>query len=222
MTNLIEMMTIFVFKTKTMVVKKYYVVWKGLKAGVFDNWKECEIQIKGVEGAVYKSFLSLEEAKKAFRGSPKDYIKRGEKKVSTRKVGNIDWNSWCVDAACSGNPGAMEYRGVDSKTGLQLFHKGPFPLGTNNIGEFLGIVHALALLKKQGSDIAIYSDSLTALKWVKDKAIKTKLPRNARTEELFDLVDRAIAWLKSNDYPNQVIKWETEKWGEIPADFGRK
>ena len=207
-----------------MTTKKYYVVWKGLKTGVFDSWKECEAQIKGVDGAVYKSFPDLEEAHRAYKERWEDYIKKGNanRRVSNPRVGNPVWESWCVDAACSGNPGILEYRGVETKTGRQLFHKGPFPLGTNNIGEFLGIVHALALLKKTNNAIIVYSDSRTAIKWVKDKAVKTKLPRNARTEELFNLLDRAILWLNSNEYPNPVLKWETEKWGEIPADFGRK
>jgi len=207
-----------------MTAKKFYVVWKGLKTGVFDSWKECEAQIKGVDGAVYKSFPDLEEAHRAYKERWEDYIKKGNanRRVSNLRVGNPVWESWCVDAACSGNPGILEYRGVETKTGRQLFHKGPFPLGTNNIGEFLGIVHALALLKKTNNAIIVYSDSRTAIKWVKDKAVKTKLPRNARTEELFDLLDRAILWLNNNEYPNPVLKWETEKWGEIPADFGRK
>ena len=207
-----------------MTAKKFYVVWKGLKTGVFDSWKECEAQIKGVDGAVYKSFPDLEEAHRAYKERWEDYIKKGNanRRVSNPRVGNPVWESWCVDAACSGNPGILEYRGVETKTGRQLFHKGPFPLGTNNIGEFLGIVHALALLKKTNNAIIVYSDSRTAIKWVKDKAVKTKLPRNARTEELFDLLDRAILWLNNNEYPNPVLKWETEKWGEIPADFGRK
>ena len=207
-----------------MTTKKYYVVWKGLKTGVFDSWKECEAQIKGVDGAVYKSFPDLEEAHRAYKERWEDYIKKGNanRRVSNPRVGNPVWESWCVDAACSGNPGILEYRGVETKTGRQLFHKGPFPLGTNNIGEFLGIVHALALLKKTNNAIIVYSDSRTAIKWVKDKAVKTKLPRNARTEGLFNLLDRAILWLNNNEYPNPVLKWETEKWGEIPADFGRK
>jgi ribonuclease HI len=207
-----------------MPVKKYYVVWKGIKTGVFDNWKECETQIRGVEGATYKSFPGEEEARRAFRGRWEDYIKKraSNPRVGNLKVGNPVWDSWSVDAACSGNPGVMEYRGVETKTGRQLFHKGPFPLGTNNIGEFLGIVHALALLKKENNSMMVYSDSRTAIKWVKDKGVKTKLPRNAKTEPLFDLLDRAVQWLKNNEYPNAVVKWETEKWGEIPADFGRK
>jgi len=199
--------------------KKHYVVWKGKTPGIYDNWKDCEVQIRGFEGAIYKSFPGLEEARRAFSGNWKDYIR---KRVSNLRVGNPVWKSLSVDAACSGNPGIMEYRGVDTKTGHQLFHKGPFPLGTNNIGEFLGIVHALAYLKKNNINIPVYSDSRTALKWVKDKAVKTKLPRNAKTGPLFELIDRALLWLNNNEYPNPVLKWQTEMWGEIPADFGRK
>ena len=47
-------------------------------------------------------------------------------------------NAWAVDAACSGNPGPMEYQCIDLQTGAQVFHYGPIH-GTNNIGEFLAI-----------------------------------------------------------------------------------
>lgn len=210
-----------------MAGKKYYVVWKGRKAGIFDNWKECEAQVKGLEGALYKSFPDEDSARQAFEGNWRDFIQKkgaAARRVSMRQTadGIPVWDSWSVDAACSGNPGVMEYRGVETATGRQIFHQGPFPLGTNNIGEFLGIVHALALLKKSNSSMIIYSDSRTAIKWVKDKAVKTKLPRTRKSEALYELLNRAVAWLNANDYPNPVLKWETEQWGEIPADFGRK
>jgi ribonuclease HI len=131
-------------------------------------------------------------------------------------------NSISVDAACSGNPGPMEYRGVITATKQEIFRIGPFPMGTNNIGEFLALVHGIALLKKQGSNMPIYSDSVNALGWVKKKAAKTKLPRSEKTEQLFQLLDRAEEWLRNNTYTNPLLKWETEVWGEIPADFGRK
>jgi ribonuclease HI len=214
----------FVFKRMTMPVKKYYVVWRGLKPGVYDNWKDCEAQIRGVEGAVYKSFPAQEEANLAYNGNWRDFISRrvGNPRVGNPKVGNPVLESISVDAACSGNPGILEYRGVETWSGKQLFHKGPFPLGTINIGEFLAIVHALAYLKKNHISLPVYSDSRTAIKWVNDKAVKTKLPRNTKSEALFELLDRALIWLKTNEYPNAVMKWETESWGEIPADFGRK
>ncbi|MPM99650.1 Ribonuclease H [bioreactor metagenome] len=130
--------------------------------------------------------------------------------------------SLSVDAACSGNPGNMEYRGVYTKTGEQVFHQGPFPEGTNNIGEFLALVHGIALLKQKNLSMPIYTDSRTAMAWVKKKKAKTELERTARNEHLFDLIDRAEKWLVENEYSTEILKWHTEAWGEIPADFGRK
>lgn len=131
-------------------------------------------------------------------------------------------NAWAVDAACSGNPGPMEYRAVDLATGAQVFHFGPMH-GTNNIGEFLAIVHALALLDKQGiTDKTIYSDSYNAILWVHNKKCKTKLQHTPETEPLYQIIQRAENWLRTHDVTIPIVKWETRKWGEVPADFGRK
>ena len=131
-------------------------------------------------------------------------------------------NAWAVDAACSGNPGPMEYRAIDLQTGSQVFHFGPLH-GTNNIGEFLAIVHALALMDKLGiTDKVIYSDSYNAILWVNKKQCKTKLERNEQTEKLFEIIARAETWLRTHAIKPPIIKWETAKWGEVPADFGRK
>ena len=134
----------------------------------------------------------------------------------------VDANAWAVDAACSGNPGPMEYQAIDLATGAQVFHFGPVH-GTNNIGEFLAIVHALALLEKQGiQNKTIYSDSYNAILWVNKKKCKTKLERTPQTEPLFQIIQRAENWLKTHAIRVPIIKWETKKWGEVPADFGRK
>jgi ribonuclease HI len=128
-----------------------------------------------------------------------------------------------VDAACSGNPGKMEYRGVDVGTGKEIFHQGPFEDGTNNIGEFLALVHGLGYLQRKGDNTTpVYTDSKTARAWVRDKKIKSTLKPTARNENLFDLVRRALAWLQTHNYGNPILTWDTPNWGEIPADFGRK
>lgn len=131
-------------------------------------------------------------------------------------------HSISVDAASSGNPGVMEYQGVDTKSKKRLFKQGPFPEGTNNIGEFLAIVHGLAFLKERKSDRIIYTDSRTAISWVRKKKCNTKLQPNDKNKALFDLINRAVSWLKENSYNTPIVKWETAAWGEIPADFGRK
>ena len=206
---------------------KYYTVWKGKQPGIYNNWKDCKKAIEGYKGAQYKSFLSLEEAKKAFDKSYDDYKgKSTTKKTLTKeqllKIGQPNYNSIAVDAASSGNPGIMEYRGVDTKTGKELFKQGPFKQGTNNIGEYLAIVHGLAFLKKQQSNRIIYTDSRTAISWVKKKKCNTKLEENSKNKEVFELIKRANAWLEANTYQTPIVKWETKAWGEIPADFGRK
>lgn len=206
--------------------KKYYVVWKGKKAGIFETWEECKKQITGYKNAQYKSFLSFEEAKKAFNDSYWAY--KGKKKSSELSeqeklaVGSINYNSIAVDAASSGNPGKMEYRGVDTKTKKELFHIGPFVQGTNNIGEFLAIVHGLAFLDQHKSDRIIYTDSRTAMSWVRRKKCNTKLKPNSKNKKVFELIARAEKWLKESQYKTPIVKWETRVWGEIPADFGRK
>lgn len=207
---------------------KFYVVWQGKKPGIYSSWPECQEQINGVKTALYKSFESKAEAEMAFAGKAEDYIQKKStvKPITTKSKKNnnaIIWDSISVDAACSGNPGLMEYQGVDTKTKEHIFHQGPFLMGTNNIGEFLAIVHALALYKQKGlHNRPIYSDSVTAMGWVKKKKANTKLEQNAKTANLYGLILRAENWLKQNSFTNPIIKWETEDWGEIPADFGRK
>ena len=211
---------------KTMAKKqKCYVVWQGAKPGIYDSWEQCQRQINGYPQAKYKSFESREEAEKAFKGNFANYYSKPSRSADVQKSrpsrSSINWDSISVDAACSGNPGVMEYQGVDTKTKHQFFHQ-KFNLGTNNIGEFLAIVHALAMFEKQGKSTPIYTDSRNAMIWVKNKKCKTTLERNARTEELYQLIERAENWLKTHTWKNPVMKWETEAWGEIPADFGRK
>ena len=116
----------------------------------------------------------------------------------------------------------MEYRCVDLATGAEVFHFGPVH-GTNNIGEFLAIVHALALMERDGiKGKIIYSDSRNAMLWVKKKQCKTKLARTPRTEQLYQIIARAENWLRTHQINTPILKWETQKWGEVPADFGRK
>ncbi len=208
--------------------KKYYTVWKGHNTGVFESWDDCKAQIKDFKGAQYKSFPTFEAAKKAYKEGSKDYIGKSKKFKSAlsdeqlKKIGQPNPKSICVDAASSGNPGKMEYRGVDTKSKKQLFIQGPFEEATNNIGEFLAIVHGLAFLKKHNSNHLIYTDSRTAMSWVRKKACNSKLQRNDKNKPVFELVDRAVIWLKQNSYSTKIVKWETKAWGEIPADFGRK
>lgn len=204
--------------------QKYYVVWHGVTPGIYHTWSECQAQTKGFEGAVYKSFDSAEEAERAYHSSPYQYI---GKAASAVRAAAVEWpaevqrEALAVDAACSGNPGPMEYRGVYLRTREEIFRFGPMQ-GTNNIGEFLAIVHGLALIHQKNLTLPVYSDSRTAISWVRQKKCKTQLDRTPATEPLFALIERAERWLQTHTYTTPILKWETEEWGEIPADFGRK
>lgn len=203
---------------------KFYVVWVGVVPGIYTSWDECLQHVKGYKGARYKSFATRAEAEQAY-ASPADWqpcaTARKAPQAPQALPSDIDYNAIAVDAACSGNPGPMEYQGVYLGNRQQLFHYGPVH-GTNNIGEFLAIVHALALISQKGWNMKIYSDSRNAINWVKGGKCKTKLVRDARTEPLYALIARAEEWLRRHPQHAQVIKWETAQWGEIPADFGRK
>ncbi len=204
---------------------KFYVVWKGKQPGIFDNWEQCKKQINGFTGAQYKSFPTKQAALAAFDKSPKDFIGK-ENFVSVltsehlKKIGKPILESISVDAAYNGKE--MEYKGVYTKTRQELFKLGPFEDATNNIGEFLAIVHALGYLKKQKSTVPVYSDSITAMHWVKIQKANTKLKATPENKSLFYLIERAEKWLKENNWTNKLLKWETKAWGEVPADFGRK
>lgn len=214
-----------------MAKTKFYVVWNGVNPGIYDNWTDCKLQVEGYEGAKYKSFETREEASEAFENGYFEYIKKASSPKAAAKL-TLDtlpagttppvWNSLSVDAACSGNPGDMEYRGVYTANGQELFRIGPFKKGTNNIGEFLALVHGLALLHQKNSDLPVYSDSVNAIKWVINKQAKTLLERVPENEQIFNLIERAEKWLKTHTYKNRILKWNTAEWGEIPADFGRK
>ncbi|MDF2814209.1 MAG: ribonuclease [Paenibacillus sp.] len=221
-----------------MAKQKYYVVWVGKTPGVYSSWPDCQKQVEKFEDAKFKSFETKQEAEAAYKAGWKGIWGAGggggagksdgkskfgkTKKETVYSKDDIEYDSISVDVGTSGNPGPVEYKGVDTRTGEVLFSVGPISKGTNNLGEFLAIVHALAYLKQQNSTKTVYSDSENALKWVKQKAVSSTLVRDHSTEEIWRLVERAENWLKSNSYKNPVVKWQTKSWGEIKADYGRK
>ncbi len=210
-----------------MAKQKFYVVWEGVKPGIYKTWEECQLNIKGYPNAKFKSFPSLPAAEAAFNRSYDDYTSK-EVNMELQLEGLQEnqpkpiFPSLSVDAACNMATGDMEYRGVDTETAKEIFRQGPFKDGTNNIGEFLAIVHGLALLKQQNSDLPIYTDSMTAISWVRRKQANTTQEHTKSNAKLFEMISRAEKWLRENTWKNRLLKWETHVWGEIPADFGRK
>lgn len=210
--------------------RKFYVVWAGYQPGIYDTWEECSAQVHGFSGARYRAFDTCEEATAAFRRENDaealqfyTFLSKAKPVINYDAFPEIRQDAIAVDGACDRNPGGnVEYQGVAVGTGERLFHVGPFPGGSNNIGEYLGLVHALAYLAQKGdSATPVYSDSRTALSWLRHRRCKTsvQLPPDSK---LTELVLRADRWLATHNWLNPVLKWDTETWGEIPADFGRK
>lgn len=214
--------------------RKFYVVWEGRSPGIYDSWEEAKLQVDGYPGAKFKAFDDQTVATRAFRGSP------DEQKSLLRAIAahapsaslstfNIDdhpevvRDSIAVDGACSKNPGPIEYRGVDVVTGAEIFHAGPFEAGTNNIAEYLGLIHALAFLDQTGNNhTVVYSDSRTAQAWIRRRGHASKITPSPANAKIRQLLDRADRWIQSHPTHATILKWDTDRWGEIPADFNRK
>lgn len=129
----------------------------------------------------------------------------------------------CVDAAWNAEERLMEYQGVWLDNGSEVFRVEPISTGSNNIGEFLAIVQGLQLLKQNEIDCPVYSDSQTAISWLKSLRINSKSAREQKiSPRVYQRITRAVLWLTRQTNLNPVLKWNTEDWGEIPADYGRK
>lgn len=213
---------------------RYYVVWAGREPGIYRDWASCQAQVDGFSGAQYRSFGSAAEAERAWVEAGGDPMPLDDEPTPLDDApvpvptparfasGGPPPGSIAVDAACSGNPGPMEYRGVEIGSGVELFRVGPMQ-GTNNIGEFLAIVHGLVWLEAQGRPGPLYTDSTIAIGWVRRGVAKSTLVRNAATARAWELLARAQRRLRQGIPPGvEIRKWPTRQWGEIPADFGRK
>ena len=202
--------------------QKYYVVWKGRQPGIYSSWDECKRQVDGFIAAQYKSFPTRAAAQAAYSGRAIDHFGQAAAPKPSAELLEKLGECYSVDAACSGNPGRLEYRCVHLPSLGEVLHSKTYPEGTNNIGEFLAIVETLMFLKQNNISAPLYSDSKIALSWLRAKECKTQLTETSRNRPLFELIQKAEDWLHTHSYPNQVRLWDTKVWGENPADFGRK
>lgn len=193
---------------------KVYVVFEGKKPGVYKTWNECLENTKGVKGSKFKGYPNEKEGNEAF-----------EKYTSHDEISAEDENnSISTDVGTSGNPGKTEFRVVETSDSKIIFNSKLYELGTNNIGEFLGVVWAMKYLKERNEQHRIiFTDSKTAMSWITKKAYKTSLERTEQTKEIYEEMEKSIKWLKeTNTEEFRIEKWRTDLKGENPADFGRK
>jgi ribonuclease HI len=204
-----------------------YVVWIGKKPGVYTSRDGCRQQVDKFPGARYQGFDSQQLAIHAFdlgydwfqayKGQNNTHMRR-----PTECLGQI-----AVDAACSGNPGILEYQwvviGQESGQIFPLFAGGPYPLGTVNLWEFIALVEAVKYVQTAWSLQIVYTDSRTALSRYQSRQVKTMLIHNETTLHLYLKVDQCVRRLQWAYQGNVVVrKWNTALRGECPADFGRK
>ena len=194
---------------------KYYVVWQGRKPGIYSTWDDCFFQVREESNAKYKSFSSYDQAQTAYKSSYHNYIGKPSTKIKIK-------HGIAVDGACDHVSGRAEYQAIDLESNKKILHGGPYKKGTNNLVEFLALVHTLIYCHKYHISSPIYSDSLTAISWVRDNKVRSSCPRCKENIILFQHVDQALEWLKKILYTNKILKWKTSLWGENPADFGRK
>lgn len=122
-----------------------------------------------------------------------------------------------TDAAHSTKHGTTRYRGIDLKTGKQLFIR---ELGnqTVNIGEFLGVVEAAKyIIENNYLPAIIYTDSITAITWFKNKKTASK-KRNIELKKAEIFLNIMAVYVDKI----KVEHWKNDAWGETPADFGLK
>lgn len=177
--------------------KKFYVVWKGAKTGVFTSWPEVQKNTAGRSDAQYMGFASKSEAEQAFASSytkalmKRSLTKQGAKPSANSKPASKANTSSAkaqsnlaiyTDGACSPNPGKSGtglavYEKLDDKMQLTALYYGLYQaMGTNNTAELNGLLagfkladHILAKGKHQSVDIL--SDSKYSIdcitKWAK-------------------------------------------------------
>ena len=166
--------------------KKYYVVWQGLKPGIYDSWPQAQAQVKGRKDAQFMGFESFEQASQAYaqpyakalaaRNKASGKANTSGKKSSTNSKATIkaktkaaaiknsaDVNIYS-DGACSPNPGkagtgiAIYYGDKLNSLWYGLFE----PNGTNNSAELYGLLEAFKMAQhfvKQNLSVQVLSDS---------------------------------------------------------------
>ncbi|MCY9861130.1 ribonuclease H family protein [Vibrio coralliirubri] len=211
--------------------KNHYVVWVGRTTGVFDNWADTQAQISGFSGALFKGFTTLDEATAAFDAGYANAISTPSKLSTASKVkgkpaslvGIPTHECITVDGAFSGSSKKMEYQCVMNLSREIIFRSKPFVGGSNNIAEFLALIGAIRYRESiKRPDLDIYSDSKTALAWVRDKQLNTTIDINTLDPVIQGRISSALQYIQTNPQPQNLKKWDTASWGEIPADFGRK
>lgn len=204
-------------------MKNYYVVLEGKNPGVYETWDQCKEQVDGFSGAKFKK-IKANTSQEAMSIMLSEYQVSEKPNEIVKSNGKIQPGFLSVDGASDGS--SCEFQAVWVDTKKLAFASKKFVGGTNNIAEFLGLVLACKHLKDKNLPINIYTDSVTAMAWFRNKKANTTASANGKmTAELENLIQKSEKFLIENEEllkTAKILKWETKEWGEIPADYGRK
>ena len=162
---------------------KYYAVRRGRIPGVYEEWSECEAQVKGFPNALYKSFrtrleaefyLLEEEAEKqespAVPAPPAEEEPESASLLPEEKE-EPAWPEIYVDGSFRADTGEYSYGMVILEGGEELYFSEKFTdpdmaLMRNVAGEIRGAQAAMEYALRQGwQGIYLYHDYAGIAKW---------------------------------------------------------
>jgi ribonuclease HI len=188
--------------------KKYYAVNRGYRPGIYSAWYGpggAEEQVRGYAGALYKGFVTEEEAQRWLESpAVKTRKASGSAQATAEPAAPAASPGQIViytDGGCSGNPGPGGYGAViiDGKSRSELAQG--FRRTTNNRMELLACIAALDTLEAP-ADVILHSDSRYvvngiskgwARKWRANGWMRTKSEEAVNADlwaKLLDLCDR--------------------------------
>ena len=143
------------------MAKKFYAVKRGRKTGLFTVWAECAAQVKGFQGAVYKGFMTEDEARAWLGGADaRTEQPRAAAEMAAPSAPDADYIIH-TDGSCLRNPGgAGGWAAVieTTATGAVEEKSGGDPETTNNRMELTAALMALSAVP-EGARVALYTDS---------------------------------------------------------------
>ena len=143
------------------MAKKFYAVKRGRKTGLFTVWAECAAQVKGFQGAVYKGFMTEDEARAWLGGADaRTEQPRAAAEMAAPSAPDADYIIH-TDGSCLRNPGgAGGWAAVieTAATGAVEEKSGGDPETTNNRMELTAALMALSAVP-EGARVALYTDS---------------------------------------------------------------
>lgn len=223
--------------------KKYYAVYKGRKPGIYNNWPEAKSQIDGFNGAVYKGFVTYDEAagwmkKPVIRKNPaKGALPENHGASGKPKPGEV---TVYTDGGSLGNPGPGGYGAVIMYEGKIIELSGGFRLTTNNRMELTGAIVALQNLPVKEKPVTLYTDSsyvvngITkgwAKKWRANNWIKSDKKPAINPDlwgvllDLVEVLDITFMWVKGhagNEYNERCdrLAVASAKGADLAEDTG--